>query len=42
MGLVEADGYTDDGNQELANEHTKGTPTAKKKESLVTAVCPIR
>ena len=28
VGLVEADGDTDDGNQELANEHTKGTPTA--------------
>lgn len=26
VGLVEADGDTDDGNEELADEHTKGTP----------------
>lgn len=31
VGLVETDGDTDDGNQELANEHTKGTPTARKR-----------
>lgn len=33
VGLVEADSNTDDGNQELANEHTKGTPAAKGKKS---------
>lgn len=34
VGLVEADGNTDDGNQELANEHTKGTPTAYRERTI--------
>lgn len=34
VGFVEADGDTNDGNQELAKEHTKSTPTAGKKPSI--------
>jgi len=34
VGFVEADGDTNDGNQELAKEHTKSTPTAGKELSI--------
>ena len=28
--MIEADGNADDGNEELADKHTKGTPDEKK------------
>ena len=40
VGLVETNSDTDDGNQELANEHTKGTPTRNNK-LLMNRLCLI-
>lgn len=41
VGLVKTDGDTNDGNQELANEHTKSAPTARERQRSIISASSI-